>query len=254
MIAWLHRAVRGQSADARAAPPQQRKLAVAVAGRELPVVVRRLRNARRLTLRLAPDGSEARVSMPAWGRVADALEFARSRADWLAQQLDRLPPPQPVGHDALVLYRGEQHRVIWQERAARRPVIVDGQIMIGGPADGLERRLHRWLAAEALRLCAQDLTHYCARAGQPLPRLALSRAQRRWGSCASDGTIRINWRLIMAPDAVRRSVVAHEVAHMTHFDHSPAFHAHLGALYEGSLSGANEWLRLHGRTLYQPFG
>ena len=39
---------------------------------------------------------------------------------------------------------------------------------------------------------------------------------------------RINWRLVMAPDPVRRSVVAHEVAHLVHFDHSPAFHALLG--------------------------
>jgi hypothetical protein len=36
----------------------------------------------------------------------------------------------------------------------------------------------------------------------------------------------------MAPDAVRRSVVAHEVAHLVHFDHSPAFHALLDALFE----------------------
>ncbi|MFX8523827.1 M48 family metallopeptidase, partial [Acinetobacter baumannii] len=79
----------------------------------------------------------------------------------------------------------------------------------------------------------------CARAGLAVPRLALSRAQRRWGSCAADGTIRINWRLVMAPDAVRRSVVAHEVAHITHFDHSPAFHAHLDRLYEGSIAQAN---------------
>jgi hypothetical protein len=32
-----------------------------VGGRELPVVVRRLRQARRFTLRLAPDGSEVRA-------------------------------------------------------------------------------------------------------------------------------------------------------------------------------------------------
>ena len=99
-----------------------------------------------------------------------------------------------------------------------------------------------------------DLTHYCAQAGHQVPRLALSRAQRRWGSCASDGSIRINWRLIMAPDFVRRSVVAHEVAHMTHFDHSPAFHAHLGTLFEGDVGAANRWLKRNGRSLYAPFG
>ena len=106
----------------------------------------------------------------------------------------------------------------------------------------------------ALRLLADDLAHYCLRDGRRAPPLALSRAQRRWGSCAADGAIRINWRLIMAPDAVRRSVVAHEVAHLTHFDHSPAFHAHLGALFEGDVSAANRWLKREGRSLYAHFG
>ena len=84
--------------------------------------------------------------------------------------------------------------------------------------------------------------------------LSLSRAQRRWGSCSGHGTIRVNWRLVQAPDEVRRSVVAHEVAHLVHFDHSRAFHALLGELYEGDLAAANRWLKQHGRTLYTAFG
>ena len=101
---------------------------------------------------------------------------------------------------------------------------------------------------------AADLMHYCAQAGQSVPQLMLSNAQRRWGSCARGGTIRINWRLVMAPPEVRRSVVAHEVAHLVHFDHSPAFHALLGELFEGDLRAANRWLKRSGRALYLPFG
>lgn len=225
-----------------------------VAGRELPVVIRRLRTARRITLRLAPDGSEARISMPEWGRTADALQFAQQRREWLAAQLERIPPPVRIEPGFTLAFRGEPLRVEWQQRAPRRPVVVDGQLVLGGPADGMEGRLRRWLEAEALRLASIDLGHYCARAGQPVPRLALSRARRRWGSCSSRGVIRINWRLIMAPDFVRRSVVAHEVAHMTHFDHSPAFHAHLADLFEAPIEQANRWLKTEGRLLYQPFG
>jgi predicted metal-dependent hydrolase len=98
------------------------------------------------------------------------------------------------------------------------------------------------------------LAHHCARAGRPAPVLRLSRAARRWGSCSGKGCIRINWRLIQAPDAVRRSVVAHEVAHLVHFDHSPAFRALLGELFEGDLNGADDWLRREGRRLYAAFG
>ena len=222
--------------------------------RELPLVVRRLRNARRLTLRLAPDGSEARISMPEWGRTSDAIRFAEMRRDWLAAQLARFPSPQPVEPGGSLPFRGEILRVEWQLTAPRRPVLDDGMVVVGGAREGIESRLRRWLESEALRLSGEDLAHYCALAGHTLPSLALSRAQRRWGSCSSGGVIRINWRLIMAPDFVRRSVVAHEVAHMTHFDHSPAFHDHLGDLYEAPIEHANRWLKKEGRSLYRPFG
>jgi hypothetical protein len=134
--------------------------------------------------------------------------------------------------------------VVREERAIR----------IGGPAESLGPRLQRWLEGEARRLITADLAHYCQRAGQPAPPLALSRAQRRWGSCARSGTIRINWRLVMAPDLIRRSVVAHEVAHLVHFDHSPRFHAFLGEIFEADIREADLWLRREGRSLYRPFG
>ena len=58
----------------------------------------------------------------------------------------------------------------------------------------------------------------------------------------------------MAPEWVRRSVVAHEVAHLVHFDHSPRFHALLGEIYEDDIREADSWLRREGRSLYRHFG
>ena len=99
-----------------------------------------------------------------------------------------------------------------------------------------------------------DARFYCDAARlDPVP-VGLSRAQKRWGSCSDKRRIRINWRLVQAPDFVRRSVVAHEVAHLVHFDHSPAFHALLGSIYEGDIAVADKWLKDKGRTLYASFG
>ncbi|MGV3513450.1 MAG: M48 family metallopeptidase [Novosphingobium sp.] len=249
---WLRRA--DTKAKQTPAPRTVSRRSIAVEGRELPLVIRKLSHARRMTLRLAPDGSEARISIPAWGRIGDAEAFARDRADWLAGQLARLPATQSIAPDASLPLRGEALQIDWSESARRKPVVANGRLIVGGPIEGLTTRLQRWLEAEALSSCAEDLAHYCSRAGETVPRLSLSRAQRRWGSCAADGSIRMNWRLIMAPDFVRRSVVAHEVAHMRHFDHSPAFHAHLETLYEGDIDVANRWLKRHGRSLYALFG
>lgn len=241
MLDWLRR-------DPRATP------VVEVDGRALPIVVRRLANARRMTMRLAPDGSEVRITIPTWGRTAEALAFAHARQPWLLRQIAALPAPVAVGAGATLRYRGETLVIRHDPAAKRRPMLQDGALLIGGQETSLPSRLRRWLESEARELFAKDLDHYCARVGREAPRLALSNARRRWGSCAADGAIRINWRLVMAPDFVRRSVVAHEVAHLIHFDHSPAFHACLADLFEQDVAPANAWLKREGRGLYQPFG
>lgn len=47
----------------------------------------------------------------------------------------------------------------------------------------------------------------------------------RWGSCSFySGHIRVSHRLRVVPAWVLDSVLVHEVAHLTHPDHSPAFH------------------------------
>ena len=232
--------------------------AITVGDTSLPINIRRHARARRLTMRLAPDGSEVRVTLPTWGRTADALTFARARTDWIAGQLAKVPPCVSIADGERIAYRGVSLRIVWDAKAGRKPVAEGDLLRVGGPAEGLEGRVRRWLEAEALRLCREDLTFYCQRADLPCPDLRLSRAQRRWGSCSGDRRtgrcIRINWRLVMAPDHVRRSVVAHEVAHLVHFDHSPAFHALLSQLFEGPLKDADGWLKREGRSLYAAFG
>ena len=220
----------------------------------LPVEIRRHPRATRMTLRLAPDGQAVRVTMPRWGRTDDALGFARSRADWIAAQLDQHRPHEALAPGATIWFRGLPVTVDWSPASRRNPALEGERLVCGGPADMLERRVQRWLERQALALMEADLAFYCDRAGLAPPALRLSRAQRRWGSCSSKGTVRINWRLVQAPDPVRRSVVAHEVAHLVHFDHSPRFHRLLNQLYDGDLAAADAWLKREGRTLYARFG
>ena len=225
-----------------------------IAGRTLPIELSRNKRAKRLTLRLAPDGSAVRITLPQWCRSAEAIAFAHARAEWLTQQLAKVPQARDPAQEGVLIYRGEEVRIAWREDAPRKPQLAKGELGIGGPRDTLNRRLQRWLEAEALALFAADARDYCVRGDLAPAEARLTRARRRWGSCSSEGVLRLNWRLVQAPDFVRRSVVAHEVAHLVHFDHSPAFHALLDRLFEGDIEEANSWLGKHGRSLYAAFG
>lgn len=227
---------------------------IEVAGRRLPINLKRNPRARRLTLRLAADGSAVNLTVPRWTPSKEALAFARAHSGWIERQLGRVPSATPVEPDGTIPYRGEPHRVVHSATAGRQVRREDGAITLGGAAESLSSRLERWLRKQALELMAEDLAHYCARAGQPVPKLSLGSAQRRWGSCSTRGGVRMNWRLVMAPDFVRRSVVAHEVAHLVHFDHSPRFRALLAELFEDDIADADAWLKREGRMLYAHFG
>ena len=205
-------------------------------------------------MRLAPDGSEVRITLPTWGRTLDAMVFVETRRAWLEAQAAAIPASAPPAEAGTIAYRGTRLAIEWQPQAPRMPHVEGSEVRIGGASETITPRLRRWLEREALALLESDLVYYCERADVGRPLLRLSRAQRRWGSCSGKGCIRINWRLIQAPDFVRRSVVAHEVAHLVHFDHSPAFHCLLGQLYESDIADADAWLRREGRGLYAAFG
>lgn len=240
MIDWLRREVQ---------EPQ-----VEIGGRILPVAIRRNARARRLTLRLAPDGSEVRVTLPRWCATREAIAFVHARTAWLDAQLAKVPSSRPPEAGGTLLYRGRELLIEWSARGLRTPRLDGDRVLVGGPQENLAPRLRRWLEREATAIIAEDTAFFAARAGVPVPALRLTRAQRRWGSCSTSGTVRINWRLVQAPDHVRRSVVAHEIAHCLHFDHSPAFHAALARIFDGDVFAADAWMKANGRSLYAAFG
>lgn len=66
---------------------------------------------------------------------------------------------------------------------------------------------------------------FAARLGRPVRKVVIRDQKRRWGSCASDGTIRLNWRLMGFPEPLIDYVCAHEAAHLAEPNHSAAFWA-----------------------------
>lgn len=80
-----------------------------------------------------------------------------------------------------------------------------------------------WLMRQAKRVFEERVAIFAERLGVRVTRMALSSAQTRWGSASADGSIRLNWRLIHFALPTIDYVVAHELAHLRHMDHSPRF-------------------------------
>jgi predicted metal-dependent hydrolase len=90
-------------------------------------------------------------------------------------------------------------------------------------ADQIRDTVQAWLMRQAKRLVTERLDHFAPMLGVRYTKLVLSSAGTRWGTAHSDGTIRLNWRLVHFRLPVIDYVVAHELSHLRVMDHSPRF-------------------------------
>ncbi len=208
-----------------------------------------MRNARRLRLRFDEASGTLKLTCP-WrtGRRA-ALTWALDQRDWIDAQLARAEPGEPFEPGATIPLEGEDVRLVWNPETRRAPRFADGEIRCGGPRDGFARRIELFLRRRALDVMSREVADYATSAGVVARSVGVGDAGTRWGSCSSTGKIRLNWRLIMAPPAVRKYVVAHEVAHLVHLDHGAKFKALEARLCGPGVSEAKSQLRRLGPRL-----
>lgn len=223
-----------------------------------PVRFRVNPRARRISLRVDSKAREVVAIAPTPRQLADALKFAQSRADWMADRLAVLPDVRPLRPGMTIEVAG---RPCLLERAAMRiaprliPETADEpqRLVAYGTDEAFGRAAIRGLKAEAqVRLKARTEVH-AARLRQPMPALAVADAKGRWGSCkpAARGrpaVIRYSWRLILAPPSVLDYVAAHEAAHLIEGNHGPRFWALVDQLY-GDHRAARRWLKAHGNVI-----
>ena len=216
-----------------------------------PVRVVRHAQSRRYRLVFDAARGELRLTVPRRASERAALKWAGEQQVWLVEQVGKALRPVLVGPGASVPFRGIDRQVDWSPAAPRAIRLDDNSLSVGGPPETVGRRIERWLKGQALDLVERESREIAAGAGLSVGRVGVGDPRSRWGSCTHDGDLRYSWRLVMAPDHVRRATVAHEVAHLRHMDHGPAFHALVNELHDGDVTAARGWLRREGRGLHR---
>ena len=204
-----------------------------------------------MRLRVDPRTGAVVLTVPKRVSRARALEWASGQRAWIEAALADVAPPSRIAPGAVIPFRGEPHRIEWQPERPRRVEVEKGRLRVGGPIESLEPRLMRWLKQEARTVLERETGEYAAKADVSVARVGVGDTLSRWGSCSSSGAIRYSWRLILAPDWVRRATVAHEVAHRVHMNHGPHFHALVERLYGQDPAPARQWLRSEGPGLHR---
>ncbi len=225
---------------------EQRRLRLAD-GQEIPYLLKR--SPRRRTIGLRIDRTGLIINAPARTPLYHLEGVLVEKAGWvrdkLAQVQARQPAPHCWQHGATLPYLGETlYLEVLAGRPRALPVFNESRLTVeiadDTDATQIQTKVLKWYRRQALERLSERVAHFAARLGVEFPPLRLSNAASRWGSCNSRGEIRLNWRLVKAPPHLIDYVVAHEIAHLKHLDHSAAFWRTVEMLYPDCLAARRE--------------
>jgi len=189
-------------------------------------------------------------------------QIIRSKARWIRSKLrfneevlERHRPKEYVSGEAFA-YLGRNYRLKVVEGEAGQASLSRGRMVVRLPSglSGQEReqaiigQLTAWYQAHALKRLREKVERLAGRLGAAPSEVGIKFYRGRWGSCHKDGRVYFNWRIIMAPHSVVDYVVAHELCHLVHHNHSAAYWKLVESVMP-DYQEAKAWLKVSGQGL-----
>lgn len=205
----------------------------------IPFLVRRSNRRTTVALTVEPTGKLV-VTAPPKTSIDKLNGLVRNKARWVVERIKRTSDVPPAHHQRefvsgeTVLYLGRQYRLKVVSDGAGETASLHGRwlhVPVPGHLHGSDRAravrhaVRAWLKSHAERRLPLRLAAICKRFGIDTPSIVVREQRKRWGSCDTKGTLRLNWRIIQAAPSLIDYVLVHELVHLRHQNHTRAFWA-----------------------------
>lgn len=226
---------------------------------DFPVTIKRTGRRKTVAIRIV----EGTVQVAAPMRLSEKriTTLIAQKEKWIRKKLvedaerPKMRPRQFVNGESF-FYLGNQHKLelmpgargVVQFNCGRLDLSVPGTLEGESGKRYVKRQLTRWYREKATESLDVKTDTFSAHLGVQPNHVEVKYFKSRWGSCSRDGTIKYNWRVIMAPHHVIDYLVVHELAHLVHHNHSPEY----WKVVESCLPDYREsrrWLKEYGATL-----
>ena len=197
------------------------------------VVVRRKR--KRLALVVETDGEvQCRIPSRCAQRTAETFIFAHQ--DWIlrtiARMKDRVGRPRPqYAEGAAHYFLGQRYQLETCQNLQSKAQVSNSALLVRAASDDptqIQKRLEDWYRTQADLIFNQRLSALVECFSlQMASSLKVRKMKAKWGSCSQSGVITLNLWLITQDIKAIDYVILHELCHLKHFDHTPAFYAYL---------------------------
>lgn len=191
---------------------------------------------RTLEIGVFPDASVV-VKAPLHTPYEEIRKRVSRRARWICRQISyfnqfipRTPPRQYLSGETH-LYLGRRYRLKVQPGNENEVKLQRGYLFVFSKKDSkkaetVKSLLDKWYADkararlhESFERCWEIFSYNTDKK----PSVSIRRMKTRWGSLSENGVLTLNIDLIRAPQECIDYVITHELCHLRHHDHSPAF-------------------------------
>jgi len=166
--------------------------------------------------------------------------IVRKKAQWILEKQEKIernrysnPMKEFVSGESFP-YLGKLYRLKVMKTAedtVRKCRLVNGRFLveINGNHEAevnrtvVKKALVDWYLERAEAKIKERVDRFSERIGKWPVSVKIKNQERRWGSCSRNGSIRFNWKIIMAPISIMDYVIVHELCHLIYPHHSPQF-------------------------------
>jgi len=185
-------------------------------------------------------------------------KLLKDKSRWIKEKIALHREAQPTSTKQFVSgesfsYLGRNYRLKVQQGNYQPIKLAHGRFGITLRAgtenpDLIQDSLFSWYKQHADLKFKEKAKRYAQMIGVKFNSVGLKTYKSRWGSCSVEGDITFNWKVIMAPNHIVDYVVAHELCHLIHHDHSPKFWREVERIVPNYVE-CKEWLKQHGANL-----
>ncbi|MDZ4261974.1 MAG: SprT family zinc-dependent metalloprotease [Pseudomonadota bacterium] len=117
-----------------------------------------------------------------------------------------------------------------------------------GGGDAAKRAFESYFSDKGMQRLRERVAYFAPKVGVNIAGIKVKEMGYRWASCGKSGVLNFHWKCMMAPPRIIDYIVAHELCHFRHRNHSDAFWNEVDKVMP-DYRERKEWLRKHGASL-----
>lgn len=183
---------------------------------------------RTLALLVKPDGSVV-ARAPLFLPQKEIEKFVFEKREWIEKTQKRVhsrkTKKMSFSDGSEISLFGK--KVLLKYTKNIRKIARDGDCLLVPESDSaiVKKKVEKFFRDSLSDIIKARVFSYSKKTGLKPVAVRISGAKRRWGSCTSRGVVSFSYMLAMVSVDLIDYVVAHELAHLKHHNHSPAFYS-----------------------------